>query len=66
MPRFTQHELLDLQEQIRIEAAIADSCRQFALTVSDPALQNFCADEARVAEQNASRLMAHFQGSGAQ
>ncbi|HWI60456.1 MAG TPA: hypothetical protein VNT75_01315 [Symbiobacteriaceae bacterium] len=66
MPRFSQHELLDLQEHIRSEAAFAENCRQFALTVTDPDLQAFCAEEARVADQNASRLMAHFQGSGAQ
>lgn len=58
MPRFTQHELLELQEHIRGEAATAHAARQFANAAGDNDLRAFCDNEARAAETNANRLMS--------
>jgi hypothetical protein len=60
MPKYTQHELLCLQEHIRGEAASSQSCRQFAQVTTDPDLRAFCEQEAQTSEQNVQRLMALF------
>ncbi|MFZ5826998.1 MAG: hypothetical protein ACOY94_22110 [Bacillota bacterium] len=58
MPRLAQHELLDLQEHIRGEAATAQCCRQFAQMATDPDLRSFCEEESRSAEANVRKLMS--------
>jgi hypothetical protein len=58
MPRFTQHELLDLQEHIRGESATSQVCRQFSQMATDPDLKSFCEEEARTAEANVQKLMS--------
>lgn len=61
MPRFTQHELLDLQEHIRGEAATAQTCQQLAQIAADPDLKRFCQTEAQSAAANVQRLMNLMQ-----
>lgn len=61
MTHFSQHELLDLQEHIRTEAATSQTARQFAQMVTDTDLRSFCEVEARAAEQNVQRLMSLLQ-----
>lgn len=60
MPRFTQHEILDLQEHIRGAAATAQACRQFAQMATDPDLRAFCDEESRTAQATVQRLMSLF------
>lgn len=61
MSRFSQHELLDLQEHIRMEAATCQTARQFAQMATDPDIRSFCDQEASAAEQNVQRLMSLLQ-----
>lgn len=58
MPKFSQHELLDLQEHIRGESATSQVCRQFAQMATDPDLKSFCEGEASIAEANVRKLMS--------
>jgi rubrerythrin len=61
MARFTQHELLHLQEHIRGEAASMELCRRLADLVTDPDLKSLCEQEASYAQDNVQRLMALFE-----
>lgn len=58
VPKFTQHEFLDLQEHIRGESATSQMCRQMAQMAADPDLKAFCEEEARIAGENARKLMS--------
>lgn len=61
MPTFFQHEILDLQEHIRVEAATAQACQQFAQVCQDQDLRSFCEQEARTAAASAQRLLSLLQ-----
>lgn len=58
MPYFSQHEVQELQDQIRTQSGLALTCRQMAQMAEDPDLHAFCAEEAQRAEQTAFRLMS--------
>lgn len=61
MSRYVEHEVLDVQEHIRGEAATAQVCRQFAQIALDPDLRAFCEQEARISATNAQKLMSLLQ-----
>jgi protein subunit release factor A len=60
MAHFKAHEVMELQEHIRSEAATAQTCRKFAEMATDPDLKQFCQQEARTAETNLQKLMSLF------
>lgn len=61
MAGYTQHEVWDVQEHIRSEAASAQVYSQFAQVCTDADLRQFCQDQARIAVQNTQRLLSLIQ-----
>jgi hypothetical protein len=57
----TQHEVWDVQEHIRGTAASAQVYAQLAQSCTDPDLQQFCAEESRMAAATVKRLMSLIQ-----
>lgn len=64
--RLGQHELLDLQEHIRVEAATAHQMRRISEQVKDPDLRRLVEMEEQAARRNVQKLMSHLQGPGAE
>lgn len=54
----SQHEAIQLQEQIRAANALAYACRSLAPGATNADLNAFCEDAAHQAEQTAFRLMS--------